>query len=123
MGNCIETYWTRRRVEGETEPQEQSKRENQEENTGKGSGIVRESGLVKENGFGNEGMRVKAVLTKQELEWLMFQLKGRGGEGKRLEEVLEKIKRGRAENRVGEAWKPSLESIVEIPEVPDHMDR
>ncbi|KAH7513742.1 hypothetical protein FEM48_Zijuj11G0013700 [Ziziphus jujuba var. spinosa] len=53
----------------------------------------------------------------EELEWLMLQLRNRGGNS--LEDVLEKIERGRQKD---EGCKPSLESIMECPEVVE-MDR
>lgn len=102
MGNCIE----REKVEIKQEEQEQ----NQEV-----KGQIEEE--KKES-----GMRIKIVLSKEELEWLLFELKEK--EGKRLEDMLEEIERVRQKERekiVG--WKPSLESIMEIPEVLDHMDR
>jgi hypothetical protein len=52
------------------------------------------------------------VLTKEELEWLLFQLKVNGG--KKLEDVLGEIERGRSMKV--KTWKPSLESIMESPE-------
>lgn len=103
--------------------------------------------LSKESGFSELGdcsgdgdgiggvARVKIVLTREELEWLMLQLsdssnsKGGVGSMKRsLEEILGEIERGRtsksSSSRTAEAaaWRPSLESIMEIPDVPDHMD-
>uniref|UniRef100_A0A7N0UL20 Uncharacterized protein n=1 Tax=Kalanchoe fedtschenkoi TaxID=63787 RepID=A0A7N0UL20_KALFE len=73
-------------------------------------------------GKGSDGgvVRVKLVLTKEELQWLMMQLKGDGE--KRLENVLEEIERGRkrvvcdGRNGSGSGWKPSLDSIMETPE-------
>ena len=67
------------------------------------------------------GVKVKIVLRREELEWLMFQLKN--NQGKKLEEILGEIERGRLREKVVEAWRPSLESIMETPEVHDHMDR
>lgn len=76
----------------------------------------RKLGFVKESsddefGKGN-GLKVKIVLTRQELEWLMLQLEDK--EGKKLEDVLGEIGKGRTKI---EAWRPSLESIIECPEV------
>jgi hypothetical protein len=51
-------------------------------------------------------LKVKMVLTKAELEWLMAQLKGGG---RRLEDVLREM----ARKRDARGWRPSLESIVE----------
>ncbi|KAK1430639.1 hypothetical protein QVD17_13530 [Tagetes erecta] len=65
-------------------------------------------------------MRVKLVLTKDELEWLLLQMKNSNLEGKRLEDVLGEIEKSRVN---GKKWKPSLESIIETPEVHHHMSR
>ena len=63
---------------------------------------------------------MKVVLTKEELKWLILELnkKGEAG-GVRLEEMLEEIERGRREQKVEDemGWKPSLESILEAPEL------
>ncbi|KAL6348945.1 hypothetical protein AAG906_033601 [Vitis piasezkii] len=98
MGNCMETC--RERHEAEEEERNQEKQGEEEK---KGSGY---------------GVRVKIVLTKEELEWMMFQLKDKGG--KSLEDVLREIERGRSSAATAgkvEGWKPSLESIMESPEV------
>ncbi|KAL2234652.1 UNVERIFIED_CONTAM: hypothetical protein Sindi_1197400 [Sesamum indicum] len=63
----------------------------------------------------SEKMRIKIVLTRDELEQLLFQLNS--SEGKRqLEDVLVEIQTSRA------VWKPCLDSIIECPEVPEIMD-
>lgn len=100
MGNCMEKCTAR-----------------QEEREAKGSEA---GGSEEAKGAGNEGkasgFKVKVLLTKGELEWLLLQLKENGE--KRLEDVLEEIKRGRGKGMGrAEGWKPSLESIMEIPEV------
>lgn len=77
-----------------------------------------QSGLVKESCSRKGSLRVKIVLTKEELEWFMVQLQNK--DGKSLEDVLEEIERGRG--KVDQGWKPSLESIMECPEVVE-MDR
>lgn len=77
----------------------------------------RASGSVQESNFGKGAIRVKIVLTKEELEWFMLQLKDK--EGRKLEDVLVEIERGRGKV---EGWKPSLESIMENPELLE-MDR
>ncbi|CAM0945962.1 unnamed protein product [Alopecurus aequalis] len=59
-----------------------------------------------EEGAPSSVLKVKMVLTKAELEWLMAQLKG--GE-RRLEDVLREM----ARKRDARGWRPSLESIVE----------
>lgn len=99
MGNCMES-WTHSQEEGE---QEQHQRE---------EGAAAAEGQ-KKGGFSKEdGLKIKILLTKEELEWLIFELKEKGG--KKLEDVLVEIERGRGRN---EGWKPSLESIMESPEV------
>ncbi|KAJ8527018.1 hypothetical protein K7X08_029495 [Anisodus acutangulus] len=104
MGNCVETCLQRENIE---------ELRVQEEKTGE---------FVKENiemEKGKTNMRLKIVLTKEELEWLLLKLKFQ--EGEKLEEVLGEIERNRGKNSRG--WKPSLESITESPEVPEMMDR
>ncbi|XP_019707258.1 uncharacterized protein [Elaeis guineensis] len=96
MGNCMETC-SPRVDEGEVKP--------------RGAG---ESGV----GGGKEGgLKVKVLLTRGELQWLMLQLEE---EEKRLEDVLMEMDRERRRREgAGRAqgWKPSLESIMEVPEV------
>lgn len=87
MGNCI---WAQRKIEEEDMEQEREMEGDFEE---------------------KDSVKVKIVLTKEELEWLMLQLKV--NEGKNLEDVLLEIQREREKIK---AWKPSLESILEIPE-------
>ncbi|KVH91798.1 uncharacterized protein LOC112529585 [Cynara cardunculus var. scolymus] len=85
---------------------------------------LQESWRKPEGSYGTESgrMRVKLVLTKDELEWLLLQLKNK--EGQRLEDVLGEIEKGRmAGKNVVAGWKPSLESIMENPEVHHEMDR
>ncbi|KAI3703476.1 hypothetical protein L1987_73573 [Smallanthus sonchifolius] len=102
MGNYIETC-IQREVEREEKPQQ-------------------ESGITRGN-FGMESsrMRVKLVLTKDELEWLLLQMKSK--EGKRLEDVLREIGKSRMRGKSGAGWKPCLESIMEAPEVHFEMKR
>ncbi|KAG6389227.1 hypothetical protein SASPL_150689 [Salvia splendens] len=57
----------------------------------------------------SEKVRVKIVLTKEELEWLMVELQQT--QGKKIEDVLEEIRRSRERSSVG--WKPSLDCIIE----------
>jgi hypothetical protein len=56
-------------------------------------------------------VKVKMVLTKGELEWLVARLQA--GD-RRLEDVLEEMAR-KKRAAAGDAWRPSLESIVECP--------
>nr|XP_004511518.1 uncharacterized protein LOC101505733 [Cicer arietinum] len=94
MGNCMETYITR--------PIEmQHKKEEEEETTTS----------INDN-KGKNGVSMKIVLTKEELKWLLFQLNEKGG--MKVEQVLEELEKGRQKI---EGWKPSLESIVEAPEM------
>lgn len=83
--------------------------------------VEQESQKVKGN-YGMEScrMRVKLVLTKDELDWLLLQMKNNSLEGKRLEDVLGEIEKSRVN---GKRWKPCLESIMETPEVDTHMSR
>lgn len=69
-------------------------------------------------GAGKEGgFKVKVLLTRGELRWLMLQLEE---EEKRLEDVLMEMGRERwrreGAGRAG-GWKPSLECIMEVTEV------
>ncbi|KAK4728883.1 hypothetical protein R3W88_021871 [Solanum pinnatisectum] len=100
MGNCVETCLQRENTEESQIPED--------EKTVK---------FHKEEGKTN--MRLKVVLTKEELEWLLLQLKFR--EGKNLEKFLGEIEKNRG--KICSGWKPSLESITESPEVPEMMDR
>lgn len=99
----METYTEREEEAGETQQQQQETEGSCE--------------CVKEESEGKKGVRIKVVLTKEELQWLMLRLKENEGVG--VEQVLQEIQRSREKV---EAWKPSLESILEIPEVPD-MER
>ncbi|KAE9612868.1 hypothetical protein Lal_00027506 [Lupinus albus] len=104
MGNCMETCTLRQ----QDDAAEIQKQHQQEEETGR-----------KINGDDDKGkknvLRVKVVLTKEELKWLMLQLNN-DKKGMRLEQALEEIERGR-DQKVHEGWKPSLESISEAPEM------
>ena len=59
-----------------------------------------------------EGLKVKVVLTRAELEWLMAQLKS--GD-RRLQDVLHHM-HATKQHPGGEAWRPRLESILECQE-------
>ena len=59
-----------------------------------------------------EGLKVKVVLTRAELEWLMAQLKS--GD-RRLQDVLHHMHAAK-QHPGGEAWRPRLESILECQE-------
>uniref|UniRef100_A0A5K1G871 Uncharacterized protein n=1 Tax=Nymphaea colorata TaxID=210225 RepID=A0A5K1G871_9MAGN len=65
-------------------------------------------------------VRVKVVLRKQELEWLLMHCREDGG--KALEELLMGIHNSRKghdqyQNHHDRGWKPALASIMEIPEL------
>ncbi|KAL8521273.1 hypothetical protein ACS0TY_011709 [Phlomoides rotata] len=60
----------------------------------------------------NGKMRIKIVLTKEELEWLMLQLNDTQGNKKNIEDVLGEIQRSREDTATAN-WKPSLDSILE----------
>ncbi|KAK9668404.1 hypothetical protein RND81_13G058000 [Saponaria officinalis] len=75
--------------------------------------------FVKDVENNSKGIRVKMVLTKEELQWLMLQLRNRSESGAtRIEDVLVEIEKARKRVvTVDHGWKPSLDSITEIPEV------
>ncbi|KAI3713533.1 hypothetical protein L1987_72111 [Smallanthus sonchifolius] len=109
MGNYMETCIQRNPAEEET-LQHHEQQEKQE--AGKASDT-----LCKES----SSMKVKLVLTKDELQWLLLQLKK--DEGRKLEQVLQEIEKSRSTGESVAKWKPSLESIMESPEIQHHMDR
>ncbi|KAL1316801.1 hypothetical protein HN51_068944 [Arachis hypogaea] len=95
MGNCMETCTLMEQGEEEVKQQKQG-----------------------EGGKRSGGGRVKVVLTKEELKWLILELNGeKGGRrgGLKLEQVLQQIERARQQQQG--PWKPSLESILEAPEM------
>ncbi|XP_068666632.1 uncharacterized protein [Aristolochia californica] len=99
MGNCLES-WTH---------------STEAERTGEGGEGNQQQrvGFQKEDGFGKSGFRIKILLSREELDWFLQQLKEKGGRS--LGDVLVEMERGR--DRAPESWKPSLESIMETPEV------
>nr|GMC97989.1 uncharacterized protein LOC109147798 [Ipomoea batatas]GME20429.1 uncharacterized protein LOC109147798 [Ipomoea batatas] len=109
MGNLMETC-TQRAL------QEEEEMKGQKQEGGAGD-FFKEKGLEK-------SMRVKIVLTKEELEWLLFQLQIRGsGELQAFLGDLEMRSREKGCLGGSSGWKPSLESITECPELPHTMDR
>lgn len=78
--------------------------------------VGKEGEFVKDVVSNKNGLRVKMVLTKEELQWLMQQLSNREDGRKRIEDVLGEIEKGRSKKGC-HSWKPSLDSITEIPEV------
>ncbi|XP_019168867.1 PREDICTED: uncharacterized protein LOC109164773 [Ipomoea nil] len=72
--------------------------------------------------------RVKVVVRKEELEWVLSQVKLRQGRTTSLEDVLEELERcrGKAAAKASVSattWKPSLEVITESPELHEVMDK
>lgn len=65
-------------------------------------------------------MKVKIVLSREELELLLLQLENIN-DGMRFQDVLEDLQKGRLSGK-NQPWKPSLESIMESPECLE-MDR
>ncbi|WMV40639.1 hypothetical protein MTR67_034024 [Solanum verrucosum] len=105
MGNCMETCLLQREEELEDQ-------------------IVHEQAMEENVVEKNNIMRMKVVLSKEELESLLVQLKL--NEGKNLEELLGEIemeRRRKENNRSDYKWKPSLESIIESPKIQEMMDR
>uniref|UniRef100_A0A0D9VEC9 Uncharacterized protein n=1 Tax=Leersia perrieri TaxID=77586 RepID=A0A0D9VEC9_9ORYZ len=113
MGNCLQSG-------GGGEGSMRSKRKR-----GGGGGGGGEEEDERSSSSSSSVLKVKMVLTKAELEWLMAQLKA--GD-RRLEDVLQEMarKRGGINSGGGDVagaggdgggWRPSLESIVEGPEM------
>ncbi|GJS28886.1 hypothetical protein Tco_0489506 [Tanacetum coccineum] len=116
MGNYMETCIQREATQDEENPKSQHQHEQQEKQeyektSGGGDTFSKESST----------MKVKLVLTKDELQWLLLQLKK--DQGRKLEEVLGEIEKSRLRGENVTKWKPCLESIMESPEVHHHMDR
>ncbi|XWS61611.1 hypothetical protein CRYUN_Cryun07bG0141100 [Craigia yunnanensis] len=102
MGNCMmKTYRSRQLEEEEIEEQLEEIR-NREAATE----------FEKENEVGkcSTSVKVKIVLTKQELELFLLKLKNNNG-GKSLEDLLAEMEKARS-GKV-DSWRPSLESIME----------
>ncbi|XP_039123494.1 uncharacterized protein LOC120260122 [Dioscorea cayenensis subsp. rotundata] len=66
-------------------------------------------GLEKDGVF-----KVKVVLTRRELEWLMLQLKDK--RERRLHDLVMEIDRERRQSMKVQKWTPALASIMESPE-------
>ncbi|CAA2981463.1 Hypothetical predicted protein [Olea europaea subsp. europaea] len=93
MGNCMNKCTNNNELMEKKAPQAQEKKSEE---------------IQKENG---SKMTVKIMLTKEELQWLLFQQKHK--EWKSLEDVLGEIQKVRKKANFG--WKPSLDSINESP--------
>lgn len=134
MGNCMETFYTPRSLD--MGPESMAEAAAAEYKTSAYYDADNDNcGLEKGESEGKGGVKLKIVLTKAELEWLMLLLseeKGGGVEGMALELALEKIQQGRnrdgtGEKPAGRSWRPSLECIMECPETQsfeeDHLGR
>ncbi|EOY25027.1 hypothetical protein QUC31_009065 [Theobroma cacao] len=109
MGNCLKTSRSRQLVE-EEEIEEQL-------------GEIREAtGFQKGNdGIGKGSIKVKIVLTKEELELFLLKLKNNNG-GKSFEDLLAEMEKARSGK--ADSWRPSLESIMEVDDPEElEMDR
>ncbi|XVF51317.1 hypothetical protein PTKIN_Ptkin04bG0175300 [Pterospermum kingtungense] len=94
MGNCMmRTSRTRQVEEEETEEIREAATE-----------------FEKENDVGKGSIKVKIVLTKEELALFLLKLKNNNG-GKSLEDLLAEMEKARS-GKV-DSWRPSLESIME----------
>lgn len=121
MGNCLNTASRRSHRAGMLPEEEESltemRRISQLLRDQEDDGVVdmhsEEEEVVVAPSVAAEGLKVKIVLTRGELEWLMAQLKS--GE-QRLEDVLHHMHaaKGVAGDKAG--WRPRLESIIECPE-------
>ncbi|XWS38232.1 hypothetical protein CRYUN_Cryun19dG0113200 [Craigia yunnanensis] len=65
----------------------------------------------KENEIGKGSIKVKIVLTKEELELFLLKLKNNSNGGKSLEDLFAEMEKARS-GKV-DSWRPSLESIME----------
>ncbi|CAN0908826.1 hypothetical protein LINGRAHAP2_LOCUS25485 [Linum grandiflorum] len=90
MGNCLQPSKISSQVHDEPQHNQQQK-----------SSV--------DHNIDDEGTKVKIVLTKEELEWLMYELKVKHN---KLEDALAEIQRNRA-LKSSNCWQPSLESISE----------
>ncbi|ERN14148.1 hypothetical protein AMTRI_Chr01g134200 [Amborella trichopoda] len=121
MGNCMETCNPSLECGQQTNPEER------EEKWASGDGGFRDSGfqdgsLGYDSGLRDGGIKVKIVVTRQELEWLALKCKEKGG--MRVEELLLEIKKSRSYGydsggflkSSNGVWRPGLESIMESPE-------
>lgn len=142
MGNCAESCRRRQGEEILKEPEEFRHQGTKSGKTAARGGSAAKISVDRSGGGGGKAdgggggggrVRVKIVLTKEELEQLLIHLgrdSGRkGGPKGNLERVLGEIERGRRRNGGsggdavdGGPWKPSLDSIMEVPELPE-MER
>ncbi|CAI0408691.1 unnamed protein product [Linum tenue] len=108
MGNCLAPSKKRCQVHQVEEQHDLPAVNRKSDNT-----TNPEKGETDDGGGG--GVKVKVVLTKDELEWLMYELRVKSN---KLEDALAEIERNRALKSVSvyQCWQPSLESIIESPE-------
>ncbi|CAN0908829.1 hypothetical protein LINGRAHAP2_LOCUS25485 [Linum grandiflorum] len=100
MGNCLKSSKSNSQVHDEEEQQQHDQFSNFHPKQQKSS---------VDHNIDDEGTKVKIVLTKEELEWLMYELKVKHN---KLEDALAEIQRNRA-LKSSNCWQPSLESISE----------
>ncbi|WCJ26518.1 hypothetical protein M5689_008326 [Euphorbia peplus] len=107
MGNCMRTS----KIQVREDEEDYDKKDYENYHYHHDQEEQQEEEEVKES-----GNKIKIVLKKEELEWLMYELKT--NQGKKLEHVLQEIERERERERSQvKVWKPSLERIIECPEV------
>nr|XP_043639902.1 uncharacterized protein LOC122611016 [Erigeron canadensis] len=110
MGNYMETCIQREPTQ-EEKPQDPQQQQEKQDNEKTSETFSKESSTV----------RVKLVLTKDELQWLLLQLKK--DQGRKLEDMLGEIEKSRITGESVSKWKPCLESIMESPNIHHNMDR
>ncbi|OAY70981.1 hypothetical protein ACMD2_04812 [Ananas comosus] len=108
MGNCMGSCATRK-----------EEREEREEVKIMEEGVEGHTNII--GGEKESGCKVKILLTKRELQWLVLQMKS--GE-RRVEDVLVELSEERERDKgstnhykAHEGWRPSLDSIMECPEI------
>lgn len=106
MGNCVQTC---------TICHEKAKEIRQKDGDDQGARLAIGPSLEEEVDIKEGGFQVKMVLSKEELSWLLLQLEDKGG--KSLKDALEEIENWRNNKANCKSWKPSLESIMEAPEL------
>ncbi|XP_022737229.1 uncharacterized protein LOC111290105 [Durio zibethinus] len=105
MGNCMKTlYRSSQMNEKEIEEIREAATEFDEQ----------------ENDVGKGSIKVKIVLTKEELQLFLLKLKDNKNGKKSLEDLLAELEKARS-GKV-DSWRPSLESIMEDVD-PELMDR
>ncbi|KAL6602785.1 hypothetical protein ACP70R_043146 [Stipagrostis hirtigluma subsp. patula] len=117
MGNCLNKASKQHRQHGDMPPAPEEEGSLSLSEVRTMSQVLREEEEEEAEAAAAEGLKVKMVLTRGELEWLMAQLKT--GQH-RLEDVLHHVhaaKRADKQDHGGGAgWRPRLESILECPE-------